>query len=143
MLHMIVEQTRHYPMRMVYDPATKTFSERDHRSLCAARGFTRPYGWISESGTPPEPHWDCILMSDDEFELGDEVEIEVIGVFRRSDGDHKYIVARPERNIRDLAELTSGEMDALHRLYPRVGEGEGWFGREEALHCMEHHEKAL
>lgn len=143
MLHMIIEQTRNYPMRMVYDPVTKTFSERDHRSLCAARGFTKPYGWIRESGTPPDPHWDCILMSPDEYELGDEVEIEIIGVFKRSDGDHKFIAVERQRPLRDLTALPEEEMEELRRLYPRVSEGEGWFGREEALHCMEHCEKAL
>ena len=35
------------------------------------------------------------------------------------------------------------EKEALHKLYPRVGEGEGWFGKEEAEWCYEHCEKAL
>ncbi len=143
MLHMIVEQTRRYPMRMIYDSATKTFSESEYRSLQNARGFTRPYGWILESGTPPEPHWDCILMSDGEYELGDEVEIDIIGLFKRGDGDHKYVAVEASRPIRDLCELCEEELEELHRLYPRAREGEGWFGREEALYCMEHHEKAL
>ena len=143
MLHMIIEQTRQYPNRMIYDPVSHSFSESEYRSLCDARGFTRPYGWIRESGTPPDPHWDCILMSDGEFELGDEVEIEVIGLFKRGDGDHKYVAVECRRPVSDLSELSADEMDALRRLYPRVGEGEGWFGREEALYCMEHHGKAL
>lgn len=143
MLHMIVEQTMKYPMRMQYNPETKTFQEREHKSLQYVRNFTKPYGWIKESGTPPQPHWDCILMTEREYELGDEVEINVIGVFKRSDFDHKYVVAEITRTISDISELTEAETEELHRLYPRVGEGEGWFGREEALYCMEHHEKAM
>ncbi len=143
MLHMIVEQTRHYPMRMEYDRATGTFRERENRSLASVRGFTKPYGWIRESGTPPDPHWDCILLSEGEFSLGDEVEIEVIGVFQRGDGDHKYIVVESDRPIRDLSGITEAEREELNRLYPRVREGEGWFGRDRALWCMEHHEKPL
>ena len=54
MLHMIVEQTYKYPMRMKYDPETKTFSPRNAGSLFYARNFTRPDGWIKESGTPRE-----------------------------------------------------------------------------------------
>ena len=143
MLHMIVEQTREYPMRMEYDPKTGTFRAGEYRSLLFERGFTKPYGWIRESGTPPQPHWDCILLSDGNFSLGDEVEIRVIGVFMRGDGDHKYIAVESEREITDLLQITETERDELYRLYPRVREGEGWFGREQALWCMEHHEKAL
>ena len=142
-LHMVVEQTRRYPMRMIYDPGSGTFSESDSRSLCAVRGFTRPYGWIRESGTPPAPHWDCILMADGDYELGAVVEIRVIGLFRRGDGDHKYVAVETQRPVDDLSELSEDELDQLHRLYPRAGEGEGWFGRETAHFCMAHHEKAL
>jgi len=140
---MIVEQTYKYPMRMEYHPETKQFTETEYQSLQYVRGFTKPYGWIKESGTPPEPHWDCILMTDREYELGDEVEIEVIGVFKRNDRDHKYVVAESSRAIADLADLTESEMEELRKLYPRIREGEGWFGCTEAKWCMENHEKAL
>ena len=143
MLHMIVEQTYKYPMRMQYHPETNTFTEGEHQSLQYVRNFTKPYGWIKESGTPPKPHWDCILMSDRDAELGDEIEIKVIGVFKRSDFDHKYVVAEVSREITDISQLSEAETEELHRLYPRIREGEGWFGREEAMYCMEHHEKAL
>jgi len=143
MLHMIVEQTYKYPMRMEYNQETGKFTEREHKSLAYERNFTKPYGWIKESGTPPFPHWDCILMTEKEYELGDEVEIKIIGVFRRSDFDHKYVVAEVTRAIEDITELTEDEWDELHRLYPRVREGEGWFGKEVAEYCMKNHEKAL
>lgn len=143
MLHMIVEQTYKYPMRMEYDPVTNSFHEREHKSLAYERNFTKPYGWIKESGTPPLPHWDCILMTDREYELGDEVEIKVIGVFRRGDLDHKYIVVETLREIEDFSELTLEEKEELGRLYPRIREGEGWFGKDEAEFCMKNHEKAL
>ena len=132
MLHMIVEQTRDHPMRMEYDPQAGTFRETEYRSLAAVRGFTNPYGWIKESGTPPQPHWDCILLSDGEFSLGNEVEIRVIGVFQRADGDHKYIAVEHLRKISDLSEITDEEREQLQKLYPKVREGEGWFGAERA-----------
>lgn len=141
MLHMIVEQTADYPMRMEYDPESGTFREREYRSLAFERGFTKPYGWIKESGTPPQPHWDCILLSEKNFALGNEIEVRIIGVFRRGDGDHKYIAVEIEREITDLSEITQSEREELHRLYPRVREGEGWFGRDEARRCMERCEK--
>lgn len=143
MLHMIVEQTYKYPMRMEYNPETGGFTEREHKSLSYERNFTKPYGWIKESGTPPFPHWDCILMTEKEYDLGDEVEIKIIGVFKRSDFDHKYVAVETVRNIEDITELAEAEWDELHRLYPRVREGEGWFGKEVAQYCMKNHEKAL
>lgn len=48
-----------------------------------------------------------------------------------------------EREIDDFAGLSEEEKGALHRLYPRTGDGEGWFGRQEAAYCMEHLEKPL
>ncbi len=143
MLHMIVEQTYKYPMRMRYDYETGNFIETERKALQFERNFTKPYGWIKESGTPPFPHWDCILMTDKEFDLGDEIEIKVIGVFKRSDFDHKYVVVEVTRAIDDFSELTITEKEELRRLYPRVSEGEGWFGKEVAEYCMKNHEKAL
>ena len=70
-------------MRMIYDPATKSFTADNRQSLMYVRNFTKPYGWIKESGTPPQEHWDCILMTENEYELGDEVPIKVIGLFKR------------------------------------------------------------
>lgn len=143
MLHMIVEQTYKYPLRMEYNPETGKFSQTEYQSLQYVRGFTKPYGWIKESGTPPMPHWDCLLLTDMEYELGDEIEINVIGVFKRGDMDHKYVVAEVTRDIEDISQITSEEKEELFRLYPRIREGEGWFGKAEAEYCMEHHEKAL
>ena len=142
-MKMIIEQTKAYPNRMIYDSETNTFSESEKESLAHARGFYYPYGWVKESGTPPAPHCDCMLMSAKEYNLGDEVEIKLIGMFKRNDGDHKYIAVEESREINDYTELTEEEKEALHKLYPRVREGEGWFGRAEAMWCYEHCEKAL
>ncbi len=143
MLHMIIEQTYKYPMRMEYDAKTGKFIESEYKSLQYVRNFTKPYGWIKESGTPPFPHWDCILMTDTECNLGDEVEIKVIGVFKRTDFDHKYVVVESSRDIQDISELMEDEMDELKKLYPRISEGEGWFGKDVAEYCMKNHEKSL
>ena len=140
---MVIEQTSKYPNRMVYHPETHSFSTSDKMSLAYARKFFFPYGWIKESGTPPEPHCDCMLMTSNEYELGDEVSVKIIGMFKRNDGDHKYIVVELSRSIDDYELLTLEEKEALSNLYPRIDQGEGWFGREEALYCYEHCSKAL
>ena len=141
-LHMIIEQTKDYPMWMIYHSDTGEFRASEYESLAHARNFTKPYGWIKESGTPPEPHCDCILMTNKSYELGDEAEVKIIGVFRRSDFDHKYIVVETDRDTDDYSELSSEEKEELCRLYPFIGKGEGWFGKEEALKCMNNHKKA-
>ena len=143
MLHMVIEQTYKYPMRMKYNHETGEFIKREYKSLQYERNFTKPYGWIKESGTPPFPHWDCILMTNTEYELGDEVEIKIIGLFKRKDFDHKYVVVEATRDISDITELLDSEMDELKKLYPRIDEGEGWFGKDEAEYCMKNHKKAL
>lgn len=142
-MKMIVEQTAKYPKRMIYHPETGSFTPSKDHALVSVRGFPYPYGWIKESGTPPEPHCDCILLSDQGYDLGDEVAVKLIGVFKRADGDHKYIVVEADRETDDFSELTEDEREALHRLYPRIREREGWFGREQVVWCYEHSEKAL
>ncbi len=93
----IIEQTNQYPKRMKYIPETDSFIEKDCPSLSYVRDFQQPYGWIKESGTPPDPHLDAIVMTEEDYELGDEVPVTVIGVFVRGDGDHKLVTVHKDR----------------------------------------------
>ena len=140
---MIIEQTKNYSKRVIYNPETNYFYESEFDSLLYKRNFFYPYGWIKDSGTPPDPHWDVILMSDNDFDLGQEVKIKIIGVFIRNDGDHKYLAVELDRNIDDYDELSENEKEALRNLYPNISDGEGWFGKEIAIDAMEKCEKAL
>lgn len=124
-----IEQTYHYPNRMKYLSQTDSFVEKDVKSIFYARNVRQPYGWIKESGTPPCDHLDVIVMTDKEYELGEEDRIKIIGVFKRNDGDHKLVGALEDRNINDFSELTETEKEDMHRLYPKERAGEGWFGR--------------
>lgn len=136
----IIEQTRKYRKRMKYIAVTNSFIEKDCDSLGHARNVYQPYGWIKESGTPPMPHLDVIIMTEREFELGDEVPVTIIGVFWRADGDHKLVGVLPDRKISDISRLAGEEIDALNRLYGTFDgekwsykyEGEGWYGGERA-----------
>ncbi len=127
-----IEQTYAYPKRMKYITETDSFIEKDCDSLSYIRGVRQPYGWIKESGTPPEPHLDVIVMTDDGYELGDEVRVKIVGVFKRNDGDHKLVGVPESREANDFAELTESEISDMNRLYRKRHEGEGWFGRETA-----------
>ncbi len=138
----IIEQTKEYKMRMVYDPHARTFTESKYGSLAWERGFPHPYGWLKGTGTPPGEHLDIYLLSYFDCALGDELPVKVVGVFKRNDGDHKLIGIDPDRPETDFAQLPQHEKDDLARLYPRASEGEGWFGREAAggviAHFMRH-----
>lgn len=132
MYHIIIEQTNECKNRMKYDPAADTFIDRGYPSLGYTRNVPYPYGWIKESGTPPSAHLDVILLSSGKYELGDEREIKIVGCFVRSDGDNKLIGILPERLETDFSDLPEDEKAGLHRLYPLVGAGEGWFGAVKA-----------
>lgn len=130
--HIIIEQTHEYKNRMEFDPIENTFSESRFESLAHARSFIHPYGWIKESGTPPGAHLDIILLSSEKYNLGDEVAVKIVGVFMRNDGDNKLIAILPERIETDFVQLSEDEKNNLSRLYPRVDEGEGWYGVTKA-----------
>lgn len=135
--YIIIEQTKDYKKRISYDPKSNTFIELEHDCMFPHKGFTYPYGWLKSSGTPPEEHLDVFLMSQEEYSLGDELPIKIVGVFKRKDGDHKLIGVLPERNEIDFTQLPDNEKESLYKLYPRVGEGEGWFGAKIAKEIIE------
>lgn len=130
---MIIEQTRHYKNRIEYNPTNNSFTETNQLSLFYARECPYPYGWIKESGSPPGYHEDVILISELEHGLGDQLEIKLIGIFKRTDGDHKLVAVPIDSEVEDLFQLSELALNYLKRLYPRIDEGEGWFGRE-AIH---------
>lgn len=132
-----IEQTIAYPKRMKYLRETDSFTEKEYDSLSFVRNVPEPYGWIVESGTPPERHLDVIVMSDKDYALGDTENVRVVGVFRRNDGDHKLVAVPVDRDVYDFTELTDAEKADMHRLYPLEDPGEGWFGRTEALRTTE------
>jgi len=134
MYRIIIEQTKDYPKRMQYDPKSNIFQATEYDSLLYVRGVTFPYGWLKESGTPPGEHFDAILISGERYDLGEELPIRIIGVFKRSDNDHKLVAVDEKRQETDLAELSSDELSELYKLYPRIDKnaGEGWFGAKTA-----------
>ena len=128
-----IEQTNDYPKRMKYIPETDSFVEKDCDSLSYVRNvYQYPYGWMMESGTPPSPHLDVMILTDKHYELGDVAKVRIIGVFVRNDGDHKLMSVLEDRDITEFEQLTEEEKDNLFKLYPYVHDGEGWFGSEVA-----------
>lgn len=128
-----IEQTYAYPKRIKYIATSDSFIEKDCDSLSYVRNVKQPYGWLTESGTPPCDHLDVIIMTDREFALGDTVKVKIIGLFYRGDGDHKLVGVLTDREIDDFSELSEEEKEDMHRLYPKEDKekGEGWYGREK------------
>ena len=132
----VVEQPSQEPYRLKYDPVTGTFSRLTIISLTYERGFSGAYGWIGGLGIPPEPHFDVLLVTRQNPQPGDILEAYICGVFFRADNDHKFVALDPELKgsvVRaDLDALDPETQAELKRLYPRIGENEGWFDAETA-----------
>jgi inorganic pyrophosphatase len=135
--YIVIEQTKDYRKRMAYDPETNVFYETEYDCIFLQREFTHPYGWLKGSGTPPEEHLDVFLLSHEPCSLGDELPVKIVGVFKRNDGDHKLIGISSKREETDFSQLPDNEKNDLYRLYPRVDDGEGWFGAETAKEVIE------
>ena len=54
-----------------------------------------------------------VVETDVDYELGEEAAVRVIGVFRRNDGDHKFVVVESERKIEDFSELEKEEREEV------------------------------
>ena len=133
----IIEQTDKYRKRIKYIAETDSFVETEYDSLLYVRDFHYPYGWIKESGTPPQPHLDVIIMTDRDFKLGEEVEVRIIGVFVREDNDCKLVAVLKDSEINDFSMLTDAGKQNLLRLYSPRTEQEGWLGKAEAERVIE------
>lgn len=126
----VVEQPKGETRRLGYDPESETFHATGYLSLVHARGFGGVYGWIGGTGLPPGPHFDVLLFTDRHPVAGEILEGHTCGMFMRGDGDHKFVAVDDAWWARmaapNLECLPPDAMDELRRLYPRVGEGEGW-----------------
>ncbi|NLM06180.1 MAG: hypothetical protein GX219_04590 [Tissierellia bacterium] len=144
----VIEQTSKYKHRIEYRPESNSFVESEYISLMYDRKVKYPYGWIKESGTPPDKHLDIYIMTNKDFELGEEVKVEIIGLYYRLDSDHKFLGVLGDRGFRDYKELEVKEKEDLNRIYNGKHEGEAWFGREKAEevlreYFMEHNNDIL
>lgn len=131
---MRIEQTPDSEFRTKYDPNTDEFHATAYRCRSFERGCEGYYGWLVETGTPPEPHLDVLLLSDEKYRIGDIVMCKVIGYFHRIDADHKLLGIEAYSTINDISELPSEVFRSLLRLYSGKYKGEAWLGRERAEH---------
>ena len=133
----IVEQPRNEMYRFVFDPVSNTFSRSSIKSLVYVRGFSGVYGWVGGSGLPPAPHRDILLFTKQYPSCGDIVLGHDCGVFLRQDNDNKFLAVdneiRQSMSAPDITFLDKSYYDELLRLYPRIDEGEGWYGSEVAI----------
>jgi inorganic pyrophosphatase len=128
-----IEQTPTSKMRMQYDPSTDSFHTTEYKSLLFERGYTGYYGWITETGTPPEKHLDVLLLSDNEIDIGQKLQSRIIGCFQRSDGDHKFIGVQLDSQFSCYSELSLETKTMLNDIYPIKKENEIWLTEREAI----------
>ncbi len=128
----VIEQLRYDEYRQVYNPDDNTFSSSKYKSLLFERGFIGHYGWIKDTGCPPNKHLDILILTDKDYKRGDIIKVKIVGVFVRNDGDHKVLGIETNRVESNFAELPEKEKENLKQIYPNIGKNEGWFGKELA-----------
>jgi len=133
----IVEQRRNDKYRNKYDPEKGKFEITQYKSLLFERNLAGIYGWLDGYGFPPNRHLYVIVITNNEYELGNKIEIKIIGIFLRKDNDSKLIAIESSRPENDLMEIPINEQQMIKALYPVIDDGEGWFGKEIAYKNIE------
>ena len=136
---MVVEQLGSQEYRMKYLAERNEFEATPYKFLGYTREFVGVYGWIVGFGTPPGKHLDVMVPTGGEFANGDVVSIRVIGCFKRSDDDDKYIAVEAARKETTFSDLPEPEQTMLKKQYPIIGDGERWLESDEALEMLERH----
>ena len=94
-------------------------------------------------GVPPDPHFAVLLITGKEVKSGDVLEAYICGAFFRAAGDHQFVALDADLRYRvhkpDLDSMDGETYAQLMRLYPPIGENEGWFGAEAARDYLRQH----
>lgn len=131
----VVEQPRGERFRVEFSPSTGIFSRSESLSLLCARGFTGLYGWIGGTGAPPGSHHDVMVLSQSDAQSGDILEARICGMFKRADGDNKFVAIGldiPAQGEPDLFQLPKALQDEVYAVYLELGDGEAWLGGDAA-----------
>lgn len=138
----IVEQPRNEPYRVRYEPSAKAFIKTEFISLMHARNFMGVYGWVADSGTPPDPHFDILIATNEDFAAGEVIDAHVCGMYLREDGDHK-VLALADDVIRanGVSEICLSQLPEVLRsnflgVYPYLNLGEAWLNAAEAIQFL-------
>lgn len=76
------------------------------------------YGFIADTHTKENDEVDVLIFSNREFKTGDEVEVEVIGIIKRADGDDKVLAvddSRPE--IKTWLDISETERQLIEEFF--------------------------
>lgn len=140
----VVEQLSDEQYRLKYDPHSGTFTRTDHLSLIYKRGFSGVYGWIGGTGTPPAPHFDVLMFTHQHSHPGEVLLGTICGMFIHKSGDHKLVAVGEgvlaDMQSADISALNEADHAELMQIFPRIDEGEGWFGGEYAREYLLTHE---
>lgn len=76
------------------------------------------YGYIENAINKTEwDNVDVIVFSNNHFDTGDSVVVEVIGLLRREDGDHKVVATDESVSYANIADILEEDMDLILRYF--------------------------
>ncbi len=92
------------------------------------------YGYINDTiNSEEKDNVDAIILSSEIYNTGDVVEVSVIGMLKRKDGDHKVIVVDNSVGIENFTEIEAQEKDLILK----------YFGYKSEIISIATKEKAL
>ncbi|PAT01749.1 hypothetical protein CI105_04475 [Candidatus Izimaplasma bacterium ZiA1] len=134
----VVEIIPNKSQRLVYleDLTKPVIKEYKHRFM-DNKAFIGFYGYIKGFGTPPSKHSDAIVLTSESQNLGDIRECKLIGAFKRSDNDHKFLFVLKNNKTNDICDLTKASLNKLFSLYDNgryinkdeAHDGESWLNK--------------
>lgn len=62
-------------------------------------------------------HVDVLIFSNKTYQTGDEVDVEIIGLLTRADGDHKVLAIDGSRPLTSFTELPAAEQDLVLKYF--------------------------
>lgn len=136
-LKTIVEIIPDVKKRLMYQSDLDCYAVIEYESrMQGERSFNGFYGWVDGYGAPPEKHLDVFVLTEQNHDYGEIVLAKLVGVFKRSDGDHKLICIEMNRDENEFFELNEDERQQLLRVYNKNLDGDEWLGQKDALEIL-------
>lgn len=96
------------------------------------------YGYINNTLNKDEgDEVDVLVFSEISYKTGDQVEIEIIGMLTREDGDHKVVAIDKTKTIETLDDLSKDDLGLVLEYFGYKSKIIAQEGKEEALNYLE------
>ncbi len=96
------------------------------------------YGYIEKAINKEEgDEVDVIIFSTRSYKTGDTLDVEIIGMLTRKDGDHKLIASDESTEIKDFGDISQEEKDLILKYFGFKSEVISIDPKEKALEYLE------